>query len=206
MRLTPNTPIFGVKPEILRDCADQLRGLDSFSIDGFCKAIGAPAEEAKPVLEHLLCEGFISMDGADRYLPTGRFLQLAIANISHGLSRPEASTLLQRVIERARDINAKPEEFDHHISRLAVFGSYLDGDEVLGDLDIAFDCQRNPISDGIPAKRWSLRKSIENFSKMLSYLRLRKPCKISLHTWDEIKSLKTPYKVVFEYESRNNQK
>ena len=204
MRLTPNTPTFGVKPEILRDCAFQLRGLNSFNIDGFCKAIGAPAEEATPVLEHLLREGFVSMDGAERYLPTRRFLQLAIASISHGLSRPEASTLLQRVIERAGDINARPTEFDHHITRLAVFGSYLGSNELLGDLDIAFDYQWNPEPVGIPVKPWSYKKSAGNFSKMLSYLRLRKRRQISLHTWEEINRLKTPYKVVFEYEPRKN--
>lgn len=206
MRLIPNTLIFGVMPEILRDCAVQLRGLDSFSIEDFCKAIGAPAEEVQPVLEHLLRDGFVSMDGAERYLPTKRFLQLAIANISYGLTRPEADALLRRVVDRARDINAKPEEFDHHITRLAVFGSYLGSAEVLGDLDIAFDCQRNPVPADVPAKRWSFRKSMADFPKMLSYLRLRKPGKISLHTWNEIKSLKTPYKVIFEYEPRENQK
>lgn len=206
MRLTPNKSLFGVKPEILRDCAFQLRDLDSFGIDDFCMTIGAPADEAQPVLEHLLRVGFVNSDGAGQYLPTSMFLQLAIANISHGLTRSEADALLRRVIERAKDINARPAEFDHHITRLAVFGSYLGSSEVLGDLDIAFDCQRNPVPDGTPAKRWTLRKSMAGFSKMLSYLRLRKPGQISLHTWDEIRSLKTPYKVVFEYEPKKNRK
>lgn len=206
MRLTPNKPLFGVKPEILRDCAFQLRDLDSFGIDDFCKAIGAPAEEAMPVLEHLLREGFVNSEGAGQYLPTSMFLQLAIANIGHGLTRPEADALLRRVIERARDINARSEEFDHYITRLAVFGSYLGNAEVLGDLDIAFDYQRNPLPDDIPAKLWSLRKSMADFSKMLSYLRLRKRRQISLHTLGEIRSLGIPYKVVFEYEPRKNQK
>lgn len=206
MRLTPNKPLFGVKPEILRDCAFQLRDLDSFGIDDFCKAIGAPAEEARPVLEHLLREEFVNSEGAGQYLPTSMFLQLAIANIDHGLTRPDADALLRRVIERARDINARPEEFEHHITHLAVFGSYLGSNELLGDLDIAFDCQRNPIPDGSPIKPWSFRESEGNFSKMLSHLRLRKRRQISLHTLSEIRSLGIPYKVVFEYEPRKNQK
>lgn len=204
MRLTPNIPVFGVKPEILRDCAFQLRHRDSFGIDDFCMAIGAPAEEAMPVLEHLLRDGFVSMKDTGRYMPTKRFRQLAIASISHGLSRAEAEALLQRVIERARDINARPEEFDHHITRLAVFGSYLGSAEVLGDLDIAFDYQRNPVPNDAPAKRWSLEKSMADFLKMLSYLRQRKPEQISLHKWVELKALGTPYKVVFEYEPKEN--
>lgn len=206
MRLTPNKSMFGVKPEILRDCANQLRDLDSFSVENFCEAIGAPAEEARPVLEHLLREGFVGTGNDEQYIPTTQFLQLANANITDGLSRAEAKALLQRVIERARDINAKADEFDHHITRLAVFGSILGNNEVLGDMDIAFDCQRNPISDDIPAKRCSLSQSLANFSKMLSYLRLRKPGQISLHSWDEIKFLKTPYKIVFEYKPPKNQK
>jgi len=206
MRLTPNKPLFGVKPEILRDCAFQLRDRDSFRIDDFCMAIGAPAEEARPVLEHLLREGFVGTGNDEQYIPTIQFLQLANAKITEGLSRAEAKALLQRVTKRARDINARPEEFDHHITRLAVFGSYLGNDEVLGDLDIAFDCQRNPVPNDTPARRWSLRKSMADFSKMLSFLRLRKPGQISLHTLSEIRSLGIPYKVVFEYEPRKNQK
>lgn len=206
MRLTPNIPVFGVKPEILRDCAFQLRDLDSFGIDDFCMAIGAPAEEARPVLEHLLREGFVGTGNDEQYIPTIQFLQLANANITEGLSRAEAKALLQRVIERGRDINARPDEFEHHITHLAVFGSYLGSNELLGDLDIAFDCQRNPIPDGSPIKPWSFRESEGNFSKMLSHLRLRKRRQISLHTLSEIRSLGIPYKVVFEYEPRKNQK
>ena len=82
MRLTPNKPLFGVKPEILRDCAFQLRDLDSFGIDDFCKAIGAPAEEARPVLEHLLREGFVGTGNDEQYIPTIQFLQLANAKIT----------------------------------------------------------------------------------------------------------------------------
>ena len=153
MRLIPNTTIFGVKPEILRDCADQLRDLDSFSVENFCKAIGAPAEEAISVLEHLLREGFVESENDGQYIPAVKFVQLANAKITDGLPRAEAKILLERVIDRARDINARPDEFGHHITRLAVFGSVLGNNEVLGDLDIAFDCQRNPISNDISAKR-----------------------------------------------------
>lgn len=206
MRLPPNKLMFGVKPEILRDCAYQLRYLDSFSVENFCKAIGAPAEEARPVLEHLLREGFVGTGNDEQYIPTTQFLQLANANITEGLSRAEAKALLQRVIERARDINARPDEFEHHITHLAVFGSYLGSNELLGDLDIAFDCQWNPIPDGSPIKPWSFRESEGNFSKMLSHLRLRKRRQISLHTLSEIKSLKTPFEIVFEYKPPKNQK
>lgn len=206
MRLTPNTPVFGVKPEILRDCARQLRCLNSFGIGNFCEAIGAPAEEASPVLEHLLREGFVEKANDEQYIPTTRFLQLANANITEGLSRAEAKELLQRVIERARDINARTDEFEHHITHLAVFGSYLGSNELLGDLDIAFDYQWNPIPDGSPIKPWSYGESKGNLSKMLSHLRLRKPRQISLHALSEIKSLKTPFEIVFEYKPPKNQK
>ena len=164
------------------------------------------AELSEAVLEHLLRENFVSLGEDGQYIPAVKFIQLASAKITDGLPRSEATALLQRVIERAGDINARPTEFDHHITRLAVFGSYLGGNELLGDLDIAFDYQRNPEPVGIPVKPWSYRKSAGNLSKMLSYLRLRKRRQISLHTWEEINRLKTPYKVVFEYEPRKNRK
>ena len=85
MKLDPDELIFGVAPSILIDCAVQLHERESdFDLDGFCQALGAPVEEARPVLEKLVHAGFAEPDGSDacRFHPTKKWGQLALANVS----------------------------------------------------------------------------------------------------------------------------
>jgi hypothetical protein len=61
MRLDPDKLMFGVAPSILIDCAVQIHGRErDFDFDDFCEALGAPAEEAHPVLAKLVRAGLPS--------------------------------------------------------------------------------------------------------------------------------------------------
>lgn len=139
MRLPPGELMFGVAPPILRDCARQLRDHPAFSRRDFCKALGAPWSEAKPVLRDLVREGFVIVQHAKSatYAPTSKFSQLAAARVTRGLKRAKATDLLKQVVQRANEINARPGEFHVRILQMAVFGSYIGQAEVLGDLDVA---------------------------------------------------------------------
>jgi len=168
-------------------------------MEDFCKALGAPEEEAKPVLDELIRNGFISNNGPtyEPYVPGDRFSQIALATITEGIPRATAEMLLDSVANRAKQINANPREFGHRIIRLAVFGSFLRGEAVLGDLDIAFECKVHPMEE---QRRELLREIRSNVSyrKTISYLRLRKPRQISLHEWKDLEKINTPFKIVFE--------
>lgn len=202
MRFEAGSLPFGVAPAILKDCAEQLRhSQESFSLDEFCKALGAPRSEALPVLTRLVDAGIVLAHGDSLgYGPTERLQQLALASVGPGLQRKDAEALLGRVIAKAEQINAKPEEFLCNVVCLGVFGSYLTDKDVLGDLDIAVEIAepRLPVD---PTRKPDVMKAIEQSrsatNKTFAALRLRKPNLISIHTLEEVKHLGTPYTIVF---------
>ena len=205
MHLLPHQLVFGVAPEILLDCARQLhdQGAPSFSLDDFCQALGAPAHEALPVLQSLVAEGFalpIAGDGIATYTPTTKFSQLALAQISEGLSRAQADQFVQAVIEKAKAINADPTQYPCAVQCLAIFGSYLGNKGTLGDLDVAVQLGRPRWPEGTTkAAIWRMiqgRKQSPSLKSLVA-LRLRKPKYLSIHTMEEMLGLGTPYKVIF---------
>lgn len=206
MKLLPGKPRYGVAPSILVDCAVQIHHREAdFDLDDFCQALGAPIEEAHPVLAKLVRAGFARPDKSDarRFHPTKKWGQLALANISSGLTRADAEALLQKVVAKARVINSSDYGQYRKISCVVVFGSYLRKTSVLGDLDIgvALDQmdRRRLARDGMSLDEW-LRKRNAPDRRTYSALRLRGPQYISIHRFDEVIDLKTPYRVIFRKE------
>ncbi len=203
MRFEIGSLPFGVSPSILKDCAQQLRRNDAaFTFDEFCEALGAPRKEAAPVLTQLVEQGFVVLDSDGLgHLPTPKFQQLALAAVGPGIDRKVAENLLARIISKAEQINAAPDEFPCGVVAIGVFGSFLTDKAVLGDLDIAVDVAEPQVPRGQDRPRISM-KAIEQFQsatrKTLAALRMRKPSLISIHTFEEVKHLGTPYKVVYE--------
>lgn len=203
MLLIPNELFFGVAPEILVDCAQQFHAREGrpFSLTAFCEALGAPVDEASAVLIEMVAAGFFSVEegSADCYGPTTKLAQLALASISHGLSRAEAAKLLQRVIDKAKLINSDPEQYACRVICLVVFGSYLTDKEVLGDLDIGVEIRELHRSE--ESSRSDIRKFLMGGStprsRALAALRLQRPKQISIHLFDEVLRLDTPYQLVF---------
>lgn len=203
MKLDPDELMFGVAPSILIDCAAQLHERESdFDLDDFCQALGAPVEEARPVLEKLVHAGFAKPDRADacRFHPAKKWGQLALANVSRGLARADAEALLEKIIAKACAINSSEDDRFRKISCMVVFGSFLRKVSVLGDLDIgvALDPtdKRRLDPTGLSLAEW-FRKSSASDRRTRSALRLRKPQYISIHQFDEVIELKTPYRVIF---------
>lgn len=193
MRLEPENLIWGVAPNILQDCAIQLRDEISFTLHAFCIALGAPVSEAKPVLDQMITDEFISHAGPGKFMGTQKLLQLAAAPISKGISRTEAEQLIQKVIRKAKAINEKPSEFAYEVSCLVVFGSYLTQTTTLGDLDIGVGLTRSR-----PWTKEDYDKPLSGSNERTYYslLRLRKPQVISVHRLNEVIHLKTPYEVL----------
>lgn len=202
MRFEIGSLPFGVAPAILKDCAQQLRRREAaFTFDEFCEALGAPRKEAAPVLAQLVEQGYLLLepDGVN-HLPTAKFQQLALATVGPGIHRRDAENLLARILSKAEQINAAPDEFPCGVIAIGVFGSFLTDKAVLGDLDIAVDVAKVRVPQGQGLLRNAIRVIDQSQSatrKTLSTLRLRKPNLISIHTFEEVKHLGTPFKVVF---------
>lgn len=203
MKLLPGKLVFGVAPSILVDCAVQIHDRErDFDLDVFCQALGAPVEEARPVLEILVRAGFAkpAKSDASRFHPTKKWAQLALANVSRGLARADAELLLAKIIAKACAVNSSGDDRFHKIRCVVVFGSYLRKASVLGDLDIgvALDLkdERRSAPDGMSLDEW-FRKGTARDRRTYSALRLRKPQCISIHKFDEVIRLKTPYRVIF---------
>jgi predicted nucleotidyltransferase len=209
MRLDPDKLVFGVAPSILIDCAVQIHDRErDFDLDDFCVALGAPAEEARPVLAKLVRAGFAKPDKSDacRYHPTKKWGQLALANVSRGLTRAEAEGLLKKIVAKAGAINSNDDGQFRKIICVVVFGSYLRKAAILGDLDIgvALDPRsgRRLVPGRMGVADW-FRKSSAPDRRTYSALRLRKPQYISIHRFDEVIDLKTRYRVIFGKEPEN---
>jgi hypothetical protein len=203
MRLLPGKLRFGVAPSILVDCAVQIHDRESdFDLDDFCQALGASIEEAHPVLAKLVRAGFARPDKSDarRFHPTKKWAQLALANISRGLVRADANVLLEKIVAKAIAINSNDDGRFCKIGCVVVFGSYLSEAPILGDLDIgvALDPtgEEQLDRDGLSLAEW-FRKGSSLDRRSYSALRLRKPQYISIHKFNEVLRLKTPYRVIF---------
>jgi len=208
MHLLPDQLMFGVAPHLLIDCAHQIHDQDwddgrfTIGIEDFAKALGAPLGESTLVLLAMLADGFFERaDGqGDRYVPTQKLGQLALAKISCGITRAEAEALLARVVEKAAWVNKQLDAYEHRISCVVVFGSYLTDKQHLGDLDIGVELEELPgCSDRRKSEGFDvwLRRGVAARNRSLRALRLRQPKKISVHALEEVRRLNTPFRLVF---------
>lgn len=200
MHIPSGDLLFGVAPSILVDCAKQLKVRNGpFDEDRFCRALGAPAREARPVLSELELAGYVvPSDQPGFFEGTQKLNQLALASISDGLTRAAADALLAKVLVAARKVNAAPSIYPCGIRCIAIFGSYLTDKQILGDLDLGVALNEDPTLRS-NAVHWREAFQLDTVSKNKTYaaLRLRKPKLISIHDLKEVESLGTPFKVVF---------
>lgn len=206
MNLLPDQLVYGVAPRLLIDCARQLRAMSSkeprsITIDEFARALGAPIGEAQPVLEQMIAADYFvrTDDDQEPLFTTSKLSQLALAKISHGLTRAEADQWLTRITAKAHELDASRADEDYGIQALVVFGSYLGDKPVLGDLDIGVALMepRCPIKvDSLPLWRF-FQLDDARINRVYSGLRLRRPQLISIHKWHEVHSLQTRYRVLY---------
>lgn len=200
MHLRPGELVFGVAPEILLDCAKQLKdGDEPITLEEFSEALGAPTDEAEPVLK-LMTEAGYFVPGDNGFERARPFTQLAAARISNGLSRAEADALLARVLLKAQEINGAPALHRVRVECIVVFGSYLGDKAQLGDLDLGV--RVTEISEPREGRMSisELRKALQGRSpsaRARSALGLRRPRDISIHDLEEVLHLGTQFRVVF---------
>jgi hypothetical protein len=148
-------PVYGVvEPKLLRMGACHLCLIGSARALDLAVALGAPEAQVMPVWEKLVEEGRIARDDSGDWRPTELMHELGMARIGAMLPRKKAEALVRKIIENAGELNSLPVTApEFYVTRLAVFGSYLDKDkDELGDLDIAWEeCERPGTLDALTA-------------------------------------------------------
>ncbi len=179
------------------------------------------ALKLKPSERHQIIDDFIAVDlimvadpeqepGSSRvyYTLTDEGQRLSNAVLLKRISRKKADEIVQLMVLRARDINARP-ELTHRVSMLRVFGSYASDRQDLGDIDVAVTL-KSRFADGEATVAASLEradassKNFNNYAQKLFYgqhevqqlLKNRSPY-ISIHSGEEIEKLGVDYKAIF---------
>lgn len=195
--LLPAGPYAGVNGPMLRMAAAKLADMESAELYDLAVLLGVCPDEARPTWEQLIEEGFIEVtpEGAK---PTDRMDDLARARFGKPLPRKKADALLAKAVAAAEALNALPPEAPYMwVTRLAVFGSYLDSQKLeLGDLDLAWEVQDRPGS-----KAQAIR-AIMNNRDWLQPTRAQvcpKGPYVRLTSMSEMLALECPYQVIYTF-------
>jgi predicted nucleotidyltransferase len=197
--LLPYGPYAGVNGPLLRVAAAKLADMESANLYDLAVLLGVSLAEARPTWEQLLAEGFIepTPEGAR---PTDLMDALARARFGKPLPRKKANALVAKAVAAAKALNALPPEAPYYwITRLAVFGSYLDAQKLeLGDLDLAWEVEERPGVRGhammaIMYNRDGLQTTRAQVCPKGPYVRLT--------SLQEMMALKCPYQMVYTFES-----
>jgi predicted nucleotidyltransferase len=139
-----------------------------------CKPIPDQTKAARALLRGLLAEGLVerskNSSGDTFYTTTVKGNAFAGSSFRR-MDRARADVLLAGVLERAAEINAR-EDLLHWVTEIRVFGSYGNGADDLGDLDLAIDLERRPHQEDsfAEASRRMAQASGRRFSSYLEEL------------------------------------
>lgn len=185
---------------LLRLAAAKLVDLDSAELYDLAVCLGASEAQASPIWKKLLADGFIVEAQDGRHLPTSEMHRLAQARLGKPLRRERAAQLIKTMVANAQKLNMRgPEEPYYYVSRLAVFGSYLDQSKAeLGDLDVAWDLFERPGTTGYA--NWCRVNSVDPQAATRALVRPRSPA-VRLTSLDELSRLDCPFLVVYEFDS-----
>lgn len=137
MRFDAKQPIAGhpaiVVRELLRSASS---GLD---VGGAARRLGRDRVAAEAALRALVELGYLELDAGGRYQTTVSGNALAGARANTPLLRSTADRLVADLVERAHVVE-RDTRFLCVVTRLAVFGSYLDETrDRVGDIDLLLD-------------------------------------------------------------------
>lgn len=196
--LLPFGPYAGVNGPLLRKAAAKLADMESAELYDLAVVLGVSPAEAKPTWEQLFAEGFIesTLEGAR---PTERMDALARARFGKPLPRKKAEALVDKALAAVKALNALPPDAPYYwVTRLAVFGSYLDAEKLeLGDLDLAWEVMERPgmenyVYTSIMYGRDPLQPTRAQVCPKGPYVRLT--------SVSEMLALKCPYQVVYSFD------
>jgi hypothetical protein len=217
-------PILKIREVVRYAMTERLRCIQkSMLFKEVSRILGQSTGIAKTVIEQLIKEKYLVLNKV-KYGSTFQYelsetkkgRRFGVATADPLITREKASQLLKELIERAISINAN-EDYACYVERLSVFGSYLSGKTLLGDLDVFFKIMRKCEGDEYREKRdqriklaFRSGRVFPNFIEQLYWperevllaLKTRKKG-LSLHdeTGDEVFG-KTESKVVYEFKRK----
>jgi predicted nucleotidyltransferase len=115
---------------------------DSFNRQWLLRELRVSADQGDRVLEDLKRQGYIS-PGPSRhedveYQITELAHELVRASAAKRISRMTAQDALEGLMSSVKEVNANP-KYLYSVRSVVLFGSYLNGSERLGDVDVAIE-------------------------------------------------------------------
>ncbi|MFM0174768.1 hypothetical protein PQR33_36185 [Paraburkholderia sediminicola] len=197
--LLSREPFYGlVDPALLRMSARHLCFLEAARPFDLAVVLGAPESQVMPIWEKLVEEGRIARDDQGYWRPTSGMNELAMARFGSPLSRPSAGGLLAQLMVNAATVNHLPATAsEFYVSRLVVFGSYLDeSKDKLGDLDIGWESAERPgTREQMVA---SVLGGADPFRRTETMLRPKGPY-VRLMPMSEVLKLGAPYREIYRF-------
>jgi predicted nucleotidyltransferase len=115
---------------------------NSFGKEWLVRELRLSDEQGDRVLEDLASQGYISLglsqDKDVDHQITELARELVRSSAAKRISRRTAEDALQGLVSRAEAINLNP-KYLYSVCSIVVFGSYLNGNDRLGDLDVAIE-------------------------------------------------------------------
>jgi hypothetical protein len=115
------------------------------------------------------------------------------------ITRQKANQLLNKLIERAKTINAD-DELVYFVETLKVFGSYLSDKEILGDLDVSFKLSRKFGDNFIEKNQRRIDLAIANGKQFRNYMD-----ELYWPYWEVMQILKTRQKGLSLHDEENDE-
>lgn len=145
MRLRPDEKIAGRPALYVRELLRRLRR-DSWTVKEAARLLEISEGEARRLVYALRALGYVEVIRRQRpgtWQNTMAGNALANASAAGPISRAEASRQLEGFLVRVAEVNAD-DSLPHRVGKVVIFGSYLSGQERIGDLDLAIRLDRRP--------------------------------------------------------------
>lgn len=212
MRVDREQAICGVKPAELK----RLLQREAFSTVDAALEFGLSEPALSMAMRDLERGGWIEWRGRDRHIDLWRTadkgLRLCATRLIRRFPVPEGRAIVQRVLDKAREINADPHR-SRRIVRIILFGSVLTGhdNEDAGDIDLVIEVERRRLDQAVfealekaEAKGWPSSLSfVDRFGRvradMLRELKRLSP-RISLHVDHDLTATGAPHRIVYAYD------
>lgn len=205
MQVGKNDKLAGVRLIKVRDFLRQHD--ESFSGEAVAEFFKVVGDRKQEIEQGLLGAGYSEPHQSEksRYLVTSLGRQLCNAKFVSRISREQAEILVRSFLGRVASINER-EELTHRVTGVRVFGSYVGDKADLGDVDLAVAIEprrETHVEESIERAQQS-GKSIRNFLDRITFgpTEVQKILKdgspyLSIHGFDEVEKLGTPYEVLF---------
>jgi predicted nucleotidyltransferase len=115
---------------------------NSFRREWLLRELRVDETQGNRVLEDLASQGYISLEPSQHqdfeYKITERAHELVRSSAAKRVSRTTAEDALEALMSRVKEVNSNP-TYLYSVCSVVLFGSYLNGSQRLGDVDVAIE-------------------------------------------------------------------